>query len=319
MSDLTLYTPAGLAARQRAAEYAESSMASATVRAYRADWRDYEAWAGAAGCPALPALPGDVAAYLASLAATHAPSTIKRRLAAIGQMHRLHGHSWAPDDPAIRHTLRGILREHGRPTVKADALMSDTVRRLVATCADDARGRRDRALLLIGFAGALRRSELVALRIENVRRSANGLRVRLVGTKTDQENRGQEIGIPPGADPETCPVRAFEAWRALLPHKTGPLFPKISKGGTPLARALWPDAVRYILLARAAAAELDLAVFERFSPHGLRAGMITEAFQKGAREADLAKHSRHRDLKTLHGYYRPARMLDDTPAKLLDL
>ena len=123
------------------------------------------------------------------------------------------------------------------------------LRQLLATCDQSARGRRDRALLLFGFVGALRRSELVSLRVEDVAVVAGGLRLRIVRGKTDQAGQGAEIGLPRGRHVETCPVRAFEAWQAVARRKAGPLFRKSAPaafGNT----ALHPDAVRRILAHR---------------------------------------------------------------------
>src|SRR5271165_6839426 len=124
------------------------------------------------------------------------------------------------------------------------------LRQLVATCDRTTRGRRDRALLLIGFAGALRRSELVALQVEDVAHVAGGLRLRIVRGKTDQAGQGAEIGLPRGRHAETCPVLAFEAWQAVAERQAGPLFRKISVADSIGDTALHPDAIRRILAHR---------------------------------------------------------------------
>jgi len=133
----------------------------------------------------VPAAPATVGAYLASLGETHAPTTIRRRLSAIGKMHRFNDLPWNSAHRDIQEPLRGLLRQHGRPPHKAAPLTLPMLRRLLATCDPSARGRRDRALLLFGFAGALRRSELVALRVEDVGVDAGGLRLRIPRSKTD--------------------------------------------------------------------------------------------------------------------------------------
>jgi integrase len=171
------------------------------------------------GLHPVPAEPATVGAYLASLKDTHAPATIRRRLAAIGKMHRFNGLPWSPSHRDMQEPLKGLLRDKGRPARKAAALTLPMLRRLVATCDASARGRRDRALLLIGFAGALRRSELVALRVEDVSVVAGGLRLRIARSKTDPAGAGAEIGLPRGKHPDTCPVQAFKAWR---PPRRGP-------------------------------------------------------------------------------------------------
>jgi integrase len=193
------------------------------------------------------------------------------------------------------------------------------LRQLVATCDPSARGRRDRTLLLFGFAGALRRSELVALRVEDVAIVAAGLRLRIVRGKTDQEGQGAEIGLPRGRHAETCPVRAFAAWQAVAKRKAGPLFRKISTGGGIGDRPLHPDAVRRILAHRVAMAGLRIDGFDRLSAHALRVGFISAAYDTGVRDEDIMRHTRHRDLRTLRGYVRRAGLVTDSPAGRLDL
>jgi integrase len=319
MTGIAPYTAAGLAARAKAQEFQSDAKADNTRRAYRSDWADFVGWCASAGASPLPASPDDVAAYLASLAATHAPATLKRRLAAIGQAHRAAGYDWRPADPRIRGTLQGLLRVYGRPAVKAAAISLDTLRALLASCGPDARGIRDRALMLIGWAGALRRSELAGLHVEHIARGPHGLALRLIGTKTDQAREGQTVVIAPGQNPDTCPCLAFDRWRALLPERSGPLFRKVSTGGNVLRRALVPDAVAWILRARAEAAGLDLSAVSRFSPHGLRSGFITAAVRAGLRDDEVMPHTRHRDLRTFRGYVEVARVLEDTPTKKVGL
>ena len=259
----------------------------------------------------MPAAPEVVGAYLASLAATHAPTTI-RRLAALGKMHRFNDLPWNPAHRAIQEPLRGLLRRHGRPVQKAAALTLPMLRRLLATCDNSARGRRDRALLLFGFAGALRRAELVALQVEDVAVTAAGLRLRIARGKTDQEGQGAEIGLPRGRHAETCPVRAFAAWQAVARRRAGPLFRRISTAGRIAEAALHPDAVRRILSHRAAMAGLAVDGFDRLSAHALRVGFITEAYGRGVRDEDIMRHTRHRDLRTMRGYVQRAGLLSES-------
>ncbi len=312
-------TAAGEAALAQAQALARRATAPATLRAYKADWVHYAAWCARAGFVPVPAAPATVGAYLASLAETHAPTTIRRRLSAIGKMHRFNDLPWNPAHRDIQEPLRGLLRQHGRPPQKAAPLTLPMLRRLLATCDTSARGRRDRALLLFGFAGALRRSELVALRVEDVGVDAGGLRLRIPRSKTDPEGQGAEIGLPRGKHAETCPARAFEAWQAVARRKAGPLFRRISSAGRIGEAALHPDAVRRILAQRARMAGIELDGFERLSAHALRVGFITEAYGKGVRDEDIMRHTRHRDLRTMRGYVQRAGLVTESPAGALDL
>jgi integrase len=326
------------------------------LRAYQADWTHFFAWCGEAGLPALPAAPETVGAYLSAMAPSHTRASIRRRLAAIGQMHRLHGHDWLPAHPAIRAPLRGLLRVHGAPARRAAALGTAEIRRLLAACNADgervptslselgsrstpitglapARRRRqvrrratelaaarDRALLLVGYAAALRRAELAGLLWEHVVFAADGgLSILIPRAKGDPEGQGAWIGLPRGERQDTCPVRALNAWRTASGFSDGPVFRKVDCWGRIGSEALHPDAVRQILQKRAAQAGLAGTATERLSPHGLRAGFVTEAYAAGARDEQIMAHTRHRDLKTMRGYVRRAKLVIESPAKLLGL
>ena len=310
---------AGKTALATAKQYARQAHAPETLRAYAADWADFSQWCRGGGWAALPAAPQAVAAYLASLAATHSRSALQRRLAAIGYQHRLRDQPWTPGHPAIRATLRGIFRAHPATHRRAAALTSAELKRLLLRCGDDLAGARDRALLLLGFAGALRRAELVGVDREHLRFSASGLRLRLPHSKGDPAGEGVELGIPRGKRKETCPVRALEVWLERSDCRFGPVFRKVDQWGNVEHARLGADGVRRILLRRAAAAGFTVDAAERLSPHGLRAGFITEAYQMGARDEQIMDHSRHRDLRTMRGYVRRTRLVTDSPVKLLDI
>jgi len=349
-------TALGEAALEAAKAYARLALAPATCRAYQADWTHFFAWCAEAGFSALPAAPATVGAYLAALAPTHARASLRRRLAAIGQMQLLHGYEWVSSHPEVRAPLRGMLRKHGAPARRAAALGTAEIRRLIAACGAGqtgeqegrgsvapiaaARGKdaerrrrrrvpraparlaalRDRALLLLGYAAALRRAELAAVTWERLVFTADGgLRLLIPRGKGDPEGEGAWIGLPRGERRDTCPVRALEAWRTASGCSDGPVFRKIDCWGHLGVEALHPDAIRQILLKRAAAAGLTVPDVERLSPHGLRAGFVTEAYAAGARDEQIMAHTRHRDLKTMRGYVRRARLGLDSPAKLLGL
>ncbi|GAN80408.1 site-specific integrase [Acidocella aminolytica] len=310
---------AAQAAIDRAEADAAEAKSAATARAYRADLADFRAFCAETGLGALPATPETVAAYLSARATSHSHATLRRRLAAIGAAQAASGFPWVPGHPVIRDTLRGIARRLPARSRPAGALTTDLIRRLVATCDTGMTGTRDRALLLIGYAGALRRGELVAIERSQITFENFGLRLLIPTSKTDQEGQGAEIGIPRGLKRETCPVRAIEEWLRLSECDMGPVFRRIDRWGGLDMQALHPDAVRRILLRRAAIAHITMSGSERLSPHGLRAGFITEAYQAGARDEDIMQHSRHRSLTAMRRYVRRAKAIQDSPAKLLGL
>jgi site-specific recombinase XerD len=151
MAAATQITPQGEAALKTSDAYARKAAAPATLRAYRSDWQHYKKWCAECGFEPTPGSPETVGAYLASLAETKAPTTIRRRLAAIAKMHKFNNWPWNSSDLHIQDRLKGVLREHGRPVKKAAAITMPILRKLLETCDFSARGARDRALILIGL------------------------------------------------------------------------------------------------------------------------------------------------------------------------
>jgi integrase len=172
--------------------------------------------------------------------------------------------------------------------------------------ADTLIGKRDRALLLLGFAGAFRRSELVALTVADLIEAEGGFRVLIRRSKTDQEGQGQEIAIPAGG--KLRPVEAIKTWLAAARIATGPVFRPVAKGGRVLPQPLTDRSVANIVKAYAAEAGLDP---DLFSGHSLRAGFLTSAAEAGASLLKMAEVSRHASLDTLRGYVRRADLFRD--------
>jgi integrase len=304
----------------KAADYAGKSIAPGTIATYKGDWSDFSQWARQQGVDPtiLPVHPVVVAAWLATLAPLLGRSALRRRIAAIAWHHRSLGHAWQAGHTAIRQTLTGIGREHPRAVRPSAALISADVKRLIAVCSGDLAGLRDRALFLVGLAGAFRRSELVGIDVAHLRFEKDSVIVRIPRSKTDQAGEGADVALPRTRGQETCPVGALEAWLRRARIRRGPVFRRITAAGTIEGR-LTGDGVYKILRVRAAAAKLTVAAAERLSPHGLRAGMITEATLNGALDEQIMPHSRHKDAGSMRGYRRRARIVVDNPARLLDL
>jgi len=192
--------------------YQDAADAPATLRAYAADLANYKAWCEKHGLEPMPATPEVVGAYLAAAGEGYAAPTLRRRVAAIARACGVAGHPLDTKHPAIRETLRGIARKHGAPARRSAALTTAEVKRLSRARGTGLAGLRDRAVFLVGFAGALRRSELVALNVEHVTWTRGGMRLLIARSKTDAEGEGAEIAIPRGSSPETCPVTALQEW-----------------------------------------------------------------------------------------------------------
>ena len=286
-------------------DFAKASKAPATQRAYRSDAAIFAAWCRARGLAPLPATPDTVAAFLADQAATGArPSTLGRRLAAIRYVHRAGGHDSPTSDERVRAVLAGIRRTVGAAPARKKAATSDLV---IAMAAPNAslRALRDRAVLLLGFAGAFRRSELVALNVEDIEETPEGLLVTIRRSKTDQEGFGRKVAILRGDI--ACPVAAVAAWRVAAGIESGPLFRRVwnRRNQRVGARSLTARIVANIVQDAAARLGIDPATF---GAHSLRAGFITSAAKRGANLFKICDTSGHKSLEMLRTYVRDAEL-----------
>lgn len=296
----------------KAEGYAESGKAGSTRRAYRADWQDFIEWTAWRGLASLPAEPTTVALYLAALAEDgKRPSTIERRRAAIAFAHKEHGEISPTHHAIVDEVIAGIRRELGAAQQGKTPAVTADIRAMVAGLSGDLRGTRDRALLLLGFAGAFRRSELVALDVEDISESEEGLLVTIRRGKTDQEGRGRLVGIPFGKQAVTCPVRAYRDWRHAAGIATGPLFLGVSPHGKLLGRLSDKGVARTVKRA-AEAAGLDPT---RYSGHSLRAGLATSAASAGAFDRDIMRQTGHKRVETLYRYIRKENLFTDNVVK----
>ena len=267
-------TPIGIACTDaRVLHFIEAATAPSTRRAYDSDLRHFLAWGGA-----LPASPDIVARYLAAHATTHAVATLARHLVAIRRAHALRGLPDPVHSELVRLTFRGIRRAHGRPQRRAAALSSEEMADIIASLGDSVRDARDRALLLIGFAGAFRRSELSAVDCKWIERSASGLIITIPKSKTDQEGQARQVAIPRGRN-AICPVKALEGWLELSGISEGPVFRPLTRRGHVLPSRLSGDAIASIVKQRVRAIGLDPTPY---SGHSLRAGFVTSAASAGA-------------------------------------
>ena len=287
--------PAALGQEADAARgYAAASRAASTRLIYDADWQRFQTWCAACGVPPLPADPGAVARFCAGEAeAGRAPSTITRRLAAIGWAHKRAGHKppqHADGGGAIAEVMAGIRRSRAAPPAQKAAADADVLRDMLRACAGEKlRAVRARAVLAIGFAGAFRRSELVALRVEDIRRDAEGIRVVIRRSKADQEGEGAVVAIPHGD--RLRPVAALDAWLAAARVAEGFVFRRIGRAGQVTDEPMSDRAVARLVQAVAKAAGYDPALF---GGHSLRAGFITSAARTGASIFKIQEISRHR-------------------------
>ena len=172
---------------------------------------------------------------------------------------------------------------------------------------------------MLGFTGALRRSESVGLDLEHIRPTPLGMRLIIARSKTGQAGEGVEIGIARGSAEETCPVRAIRAWLKAAKIMGGPIFPRVTQWGTVGRQRLHPDAVHQILLKRAAAAGIEGTLLEPITPHGIRVGFVTTAYSNGVPDEGIMGRTRHRSLPTMRGYIRRGKVGKESPTAKLGL
>ena len=299
--------PAGLGPDIASAiDLAQAEKAASTRKAYRTDFRLFKAWCDARGVSPLPAAAETVAAYLAAEAKTAKPSTLGRRVAAIRYAHKLAGLALPTDAEGVKATMRGIRRTFGSARVRKAPAVAAKMLGMVATAPDKLAGLRDRALLLLGFAGAFRRSELVALDVADIEETEAGLRVTIRYSKTDQEGQGVTIAIARGD--VACPVKALREWLEAARIETGPIFRSINKAGAVAPERLTDRSVANIVKAYAERAGFDASTF---SGHSLRSGFLTSAAANGASIFKMMDVSRHKSVETLRGYVRDAEIFKD--------
>jgi integrase len=299
----------------QAADFARNSRAKATAAAYRSDWRHFEGWCARSGLESLPATPATVGAYLADNASHLKFATLARRVAAIAAAHRLADLPFDRSHPAVAAVLSGIQRRFGSRSEAKTALPTEDLRRMVrALPATTLVGLRDRAVLLVGFAGAFRRSELIALDRADVEISAGGAVIVIRRSKTDQGGAGRELGIPRGRRSATCPVVALEAWLSAARIVAGPIFQALDRAHR--GERLSGQAVAEIIKRAARRIGLDPG---RYAGHSLRSGFATSAARGGAELPFIMQQTGHKSSDVARRYVQQGRLLANPASKAVDL
>ena len=301
---------------EQAKDYARQAKSKNTRRAYASDWDDFARWCQPYAFVPLPARPETVALYLTALADALKPSTLGRRLATISQVHQAAGHETPTTTAPVRLVWAGIRRAKGTGQQgKAPAITAE-IGRMVDTLDERLLGVRDRALLLIGFAGAFRRSELVGLDVGDVHAGHDGLTILIRKSKTDQEGQGRKVGIPYGSHPHTCPVRAYLAWIEKCGLTEGALFRSVNRHGTLQAGRLSDRAVALIVKRAAEKAGLNP---DKYAGHSLRAGLATSAAQAGVSERAIMAQTGHKSVMVARRYIRDGSLFRDNAAAQVGL
>jgi integrase len=292
-----------------------NSKADNTLKAYRSDWSDFALWCGKFGKQPLPATPNTVALYIADLSQTHKPATIQRRIASISQAHQVAGFDTPTKAAEVQLVWQGIRRTKGTSQTEKSPLRAAQVRDIMEQIPDTLAGKRDRALLLLGFFGGFRRSELAALEVADVKWVEDGAEVTIRRSKTDQEGAGRKLGIPRGRTAETCPVRSLQAWLDASGISAGPIFYSMNRHGG-LLGALTGQGVAIIVKRHVEAVGLNP---DDFSGHSLRAGHATSAAANGATEGEIMRMTGHRSEAMVRRYVREGNLFLNNSGSALGL
>ncbi|MBY6066216.1 tyrosine-type recombinase/integrase [Leisingera aquaemixtae] len=287
----------------------EAAYAANTRRAYRSDVTSFLKWGGS-----IPSSPEQIAAFVAFRANNCTVATIKRQLASLSSLHSTLGHTPNPvKSRLVVSTVRGLARLHGKPQRAVEPLLIEHLREILDSLPGSTIGKRDAALLTIGFAGGLRRSELVGTNVEDIEFVPAGVRMTIKRSKTDQAGCGRLVAIQFGRT-RYCPIRFLEAWLAEMGAQKGAAFKSCLKGGRISRRRLSNEAVAKIVKRHVARIGLKP---DEYSGHSLRAGFVTSAIMAGAPEHAVRRQTGHASSATMERYIRLANLFEDNPTGLL--
>ena len=310
-------------------QYVSAALSPSTRKAYQGDLADFIAWGGM-----IPCSPQELANYISERAKAHCPQTITRRVVGISRAHTSAGYPDPSKNDLVRMVLRGVRRMNQRMNQftqrQATPLLKQDLLALLPHFAENPKGLRDKSLLLLGFAAALRRSELINLNIGDIAFVPEGMVLHLRRSKTDQEGIGRKIGIPYGRT-VACPVKATRAWIEHL-HQSQtnpstnlveraedkssliqPLFRSITKSGA-LGERLTAQSVALIIKSYAKASGLDE---KNLSGHSLRSGLVTSAAGAGISSLDIRRQTGHKSDVMLSRYIREANLFMNNAAGIL--
>ena len=285
----------------------KSSKANNTLRAYKSDFRDFGAFCAKHGLSSLPSEPKIIALYLTHLSKNSKIRTLRRRLVSISMVHKLKGHYIDIKHPIITENLLGIKRVKGSIQRGKKPLLISHLKSIVNVINEEQNEEikkfRDRSIILIGFGGGFRRTELISIDYEDLEFVPEGLKITIRRSKTDQFGEGMIKGLPYFPNEIYCPVTSLKKWLEISKIKSGPIFRRFSKGSLLTENRLTDQSV--VLLMKK---YLDLAGIENknFAGHSLRAGFVTVAAESGADERSIMAMTGHKTTQMVRRYIREA-------------
>lgn len=312
----TTSTPAVPLANQnyvsRSTKYLEASKATNTRKAYLSDFKHFSDWCFSKGLQPIPATPDMVKDYIEEMADSgkFKAATIQRHISSISQAHEAAGLDSPTKTFLVRTTIKGIRNKLGTRQKQVQAATATIIKKFCDHLPDNLKGLRDRAILQVGFAGALRRSEIAALNVEDIEFHEEGFTIFIPKSKTDQSGDGSLIGIEYGEHPY-CPVRTLRQWLEQSGIKSGAIFRRMDKAGRILERITDKSIERVVKNAA------ERAGFNKndFAGHSLRRGFITTAKRNGMDEYDIMQHTRHQSIATMRRYIDKSDVFKNNPTK----
>ena len=283
------------------------SKANNTLRAYKSDFKDFGAFCAKHGFNSMPSEPKVVSLYLTHLSTNSKISTLRRRLVSIGVVHKLKGHYLDTKHPIIIENLMGIKRKKGSIQTGKKPILINHLKQIINVIDDQKiekiKKLRNKALILIGFSGGFRRTELISIDHEDLDFVEEGVKITLRRSKTDQFGEGQVKGLPYFTNEKYCPVTNLKNWIYLSNIKTGPIFRRFAKGSTLTGHRLTDQSV--VLIIKEC---LKLAGIENknYSGHSLRSGFATVAAESGADERSIMAMTGHKTTQMVRRYIKEA-------------
>lgn len=300
---------------QQAEVHLSNSKAKNTKKAYTSDWQLFIDWCAAHNLVELPATPETIAYYLTFLSSSSKASTIKRKMTAISQRHVSANWESPTKHPLVQGVWQGIQRSIGIKEVGKEALWLADLRQVIGILPNTLIGTRNRALLVNGWAGALRRSELVGIDVEHLRFTSDGLVLTIEHSKTDQQGAGQVIALPYGSNRSTCPVRSMQEWLSASGITSGPVFRRMDRHGN-LYERLTDQSVRLIVQKNCQEAGLPAS---SYGAHSLRSGFCSTAAKAGKSEHQIMRQTRHKQSSSLQRYIKHGTIFEDNAASGIGL
>lgn len=288
--------------------------AANTERAYRADLDHYTTWCQEQGVAALPATSAVLGGYVSALGPQRKWATIARRLSTVRKWHELHDLPSPVDDRWLKAILKGIQREHGTHAEQSPAFGANQLKGILRKLVTESKGvprfgpLRDKIVLLLGFTGAFRRSELVALNVEQLHFSEDGVVIAYYGSKTNQTGQREEKALFYSPDAQICPVRTLQKWVNLLERSKGPLLVRVRKGNELTEERLTDQSIGTIVKKH---------IGDRFSAHSMRASFVTTAKLNGADDSEIMQQTKHKTSAMIRRYTRLDSIKQHNAAKKL--